>query len=124
MFSLSSSHNYYLFKSACDMRKGFNGLSGLVTSKMGRNPISGDVFIFVNRRGTHIKLLHWESGGFVIYYKRLEKGTFSLPKVLESGSISWSQLVMMIEGVKIEKARHLSRYNLPAPPEFTDQNAK
>src|SRR5690625_1499662 len=124
MFSLSSSHNYYLFKSACDMRKGSNGLSGLVTSKMGRNPISGDVFIFVNRRGTHIKLLHWESGGFVNYYKRLEKGTFSLPKVLESGSISWSQLVMMIEGVKIEKARHLSRYNPPVPPVLTDQNVK
>lgn len=124
MFSLSSSQNYYLFKAACDMRKGFNGLSGLVTSKMGRNPISGDVFIFVNRRGTHIKLLHWESGGFVIYYKRLEKGTFSLPKVLESGSISWSQLVLMIEGVKIEKARHLSRYNPPAPLEFIDKNAK
>lgn len=124
MFSLSSSHNYYLFKSACDMRKGFNGLSGLVTSKMGKNPISGDVFIFVNRRGTHIKLLHWESGGFVIYYKRLEKGTFSLPKVLESGSISWSQLVMMIEGVKIEKARHLNRYNPPKPPEFIEKKAK
>jgi len=63
MFSLSSSHRYYLYKEACDMRKGFNGLSGLVTGKMGKDPISGDVFIFINRRGTHIKLLHWESGG-------------------------------------------------------------
>ncbi|WP_369794135.1 IS66 family insertion sequence element accessory protein TnpB [Salegentibacter sp. Hel_I_6] len=73
------------------MRKGFLGLSGLVTAKMAKDPISGDVFIFINHRATHIKLLHWESRGFVIYYKRLEKGTFSLPKVLQSGSVSWSR---------------------------------
>jgi len=91
---------------------------------MDKNPISGDVFIFVNRRATHIKLLHWESGGFVIYYKRLEKGTFSLPKKLKSGALSWSQLVMMIEGVKVEKMRHLSRYNPPKPLDFTDKNVK
>lgn len=106
------------------MRKGFQGLSGLVTGKMEKDPISGDVFIFINRRATHIKLLHWESGGFVIYYKRLEKGTFSLPKVLESGTVSWSQLVMMIEGIKAEKLRHLSRYNPPSPIDFIDKNTK
>ena len=124
MFSLSSSNRYYLYNQACDMRKGFHGLSGLVTAKMGKDPISGDVFIFINRRATHIKLLHWESGGFVIYYKRLEKGTFSLPKVLESGSVSWSQLVLMIEGIKAEKLRHLSRYNPPEALDFTDKNTK
>ena|SRR5690606_1398709 len=124
MFSLTSSHRYYLYNQPCDMRKGFSGLSGLVSSKMDKNPISGDVFIFVNRRATHIKLLHWESGGFVIYYKRLEKGTFSLPKKLKSGALSWSQLVMMIEGVKVEKMRHLSRYNPPKPLDFTDKNVK
>ena len=124
MFSLSSSHRFYLYKQPCDMRKGFQGLSGLVTGKMEKDPISGDVFIFINRRATHIKLLHWESGGFVIYYKRLEKGTFSLPKVLESGTVSWSQLVMMIEGIKAEKLRHLSRYNPPRPIDFIDKNTK
>ena len=124
MFSLSSSHRYYLYKGACDMRKGFHGLSGLVTGKMGKDPISGDVFIFINRRATHIKLLHWESGGFVIYYKRLEKGTFSLPKGLRAGGVSWGQLVMMIEGIKAEKLRYLSRYNPPKPPGFADKNVK
>lgn len=116
MFSLSSSHRYYLYNQACDMRKGFQGLSGLVTAKMGRDPISGDVFIFINRRATHLKLLHWESGGFVIYYKRLEKGTFSLPRAAKSGAINWSQLVMMVEGIKAEKVRHLSRYNPSVSP--------
>lgn len=124
MFSLSSSHRYYLYKEVCDMRKGFNGLSGLVTGKMGKDPISGDVFIFINRRATHIKLLHWESGGFVIYYKRLEKGIFSLPKELQSGAVSWGQLVMMIEGIKAEKLRNLSRYNPPEPLDFIDKNTK
>ncbi len=124
MFSLNSSNRYYLFSQPCDMRKGFQGLSGLVTAKMGKDPISGDVFIFINRRATHIKLLHWESGGFVIYYKRLEKGTFSLPKVLQSGSVSWSQLVLMIEGIKAEKVRHLNRYNPSEPPDFIGENTK
>lgn len=124
MFSLRSSHRYYLYKEVCDMRKEFNGLSGLVTGKMGKNPISGDVFIFINRRATHIKLLHWESGGFVIYYKRLEKGTFSLPKELQSGTVSWSQLVMMIEGIKAENLWNLSRYNPPEPLDFIDKNTK
>jgi transposase len=124
MFSLSSSHRYYLYKEVCDMRKGFNGLSGLVTGKMGKDPISGDVFIFINRRATHIKLLHWESGGFVIYYKRLEKGTFSLPKELQSGAVSWGQLVMMIEGIKAEKLWNSSRYNPPESLDFIDKNVK
>jgi hypothetical protein len=60
----------------CDMRKSFEGLSGL-----GREPASGEIFIFVNRRRSLLKLLHWQPGGFVLYYKRLEQGTFALPEV-------------------------------------------
>lgn len=97
MLRLSSSNRYYLFSQPCDMRKGFQGRSGLVTATMGKDPISGYVFIFINRRANHIKLLHWVSGVFVIYYKRLEKGIFSFPKVLQSGSVSWSPLVLKIE---------------------------
>jgi len=63
------------------MRKSFNGLSGLVRDELGRNPAGGEVFIFLNRRRTLLKLLHWESGGFVLYYKRLEEGTFAPPTI-------------------------------------------
>jgi transposase len=56
------------------MRKSFDALCGLVISVMQRQPTSGEVFVFLNRSRTHIKLLHWEHGGFVLYYKRLEQG--------------------------------------------------
>jgi len=61
------------------MRCGFDSLSGLIKDKMVMNALSGSVFIFVNRRRSHIKLLLWEGDGFSIYYQRLEKGTFELP---------------------------------------------
>lgn len=82
MFSLSSSQQYFLYSQPTDMRKSFDGLFGLVSSKMGRNSTSGEVFIFIGTRKDAIKLLHWKNGGFVLYYKRLEKGTFEQAKAL------------------------------------------
>jgi transposase len=113
MFSLGSSHRYYLFTSPVDMRKGFNGLGGLVRNNMCKEPTSGEVFVFLNRNRNLIKLLHWEHGGFVIYYKKLERGTF-VPPVPSSGSqsIRWPELVMMIEGIQVEKFRQKLRYEL------------
>ena len=109
MIAFGPSHRYWLYREPTDMRKSFDGLSGLVRSKMGRDPLSGDVFIFLNRRRTHIKLLVWDRSGFVLYYKRLEEGTFELPK---SEVPTWDQLVMMLEGVSMEKMRYRKRYRL------------
>lgn len=112
MFTLSSSHRYHLYRGACDMRKSFNGLSGLVLAELGRDPTSGEVFVFINRRRTHLKLLHWEPGGFVLYYKRLEEGTFS-PPVFQPGQtrLRWPDLVLMVEGIQVERARQKRRYH-------------
>ena len=60
------------------MRKSFDGLSGLISESLSSIPVSGDVFIFVNRRRDKIKLLHWQGAGFTLYYKRLEEGTFEV----------------------------------------------
>jgi transposase len=112
MFSLSSSHRYRLYRRACDMRKSFNGLSGLVQNELGRDPTSGEVFVFINRKRTHIKLLHWESGGFVLYYKRLEKGTFTPPELSgDQTVVRWPELVMMIEGIQVQVSRQTPRYH-------------
>lgn len=73
---------------------------------IGTRPVRREVFIFVNRSRTTIKLLHWERGGLVLYHKRLESGRFSLPRVHSSGkgcSILWRDLVMMVEGISMEK---------------------
>ncbi|MCP4135715.1 MAG: IS66 family insertion sequence element accessory protein TnpB [bacterium] len=114
MFNLNAYQNYYLYAQATDMRKGFNGLSGLVRDKLGKNPLSGDVFIFVNRRRDRMKVLVWESGGFVLYYKLLESGTFELPQTASNSAsctISWHQLVLIMEGVELESVKKRKRFN-------------
>ena len=93
------------------MRKSFDGLCGLVISGMQRRPTSGEVFVFLNRDRTHLKLLHWEKGGFVLYYKRLESGTF-LPPDVKNGELFWSDLVLMVEGIQVLKSIQKKRYPL------------
>jgi transposase len=106
MFSLNESMHYWLCPSSQDMRKGFDALSGVVLRDMGRDPLTGEVFIFMNRSRTTIKLLHWERGGLLLYHKRLEKGRFSLP-VFDGESrcyhLLWRDLVLMVEGISPEK---------------------
>lgn len=112
MFSLGSSHNYHFYRKSCDMRKSFHGLSGLVRNELNREPTNGDVFVFLNRNRTHLKLLHWERGGFVLYYKRLERGSFSPPAFKEDQtSFTWPQLVLMIEGITVKKSVQKLRYS-------------
>ena len=115
MFALTNSFSYYLYADPTDMRKSFDGLCGLITGQLSCDPGSGDVFIFVNRRRDKVKLLRWEPGGFILYYKRLETGTFSLPR-LSSGSLSYrmqlSDLMLMIEGIRVEKYTQHKRYTL------------
>lgn len=113
MFALSSENRFHLYNLPTDMRKSFDGLSGLVQNKLGRNPCSGEVFIFVNKRRDKIKLLHWRGAGFILYYKRLEKGTFELPRYDSSvGSISldYAKLVMIIDGLSVENIQKRKRY--------------
>ncbi|SHM31060.1 IS66 family insertion sequence element accessory protein TnpB [Flavobacterium xanthum] len=111
MFSLSSSHIFLLYPQVCDMRKSFNGLSGLVTNELGRVAHSGEVFIFINRKNNQMKLLHWESGGFVLYHKRLEQGTFA-GSTSNKVAINWSDLVLIIEGIQIIKSNKKRRFSL------------
>ena len=95
------------------MRKSFDGLSGIVRGQLGQNPMSGDLFIFINKRRNRIKLLRWETGGFVLFYKRLEKGTFELPATQKQGlsqDIDYSQLVMIITGISLKYARRRRRF--------------
>jgi transposase len=111
MFSLSSSHRYHLYRGVCDMRKSFNGLAGLVRAGLGRDPAGGEVFVFVNRRRTLLKLLHWEPGGYVLYYKRLEEGTFTLPALQgDQTVVRWPELVLMVEGIQVHSSRQTRRY--------------
>lgn len=116
MFSLGDSSVYYLSRTATDLRKGFDALCGEVRRGMGRDPQSGEVFIFYNSTRTRLKLLHWERGGFVIYHKRFETGILSLPRfdIEQDGyRISWRELVLLVEGVSLERIRPRKRYDIP-----------
>lgn len=113
MFSLSSSNSYLLYGQPCDMRKSFDALSGLVRNELQRDPASGEVYVFINRSRNCIKLLHWESGGFVLYYKRLEQGTFTSPRMQPGSSVlKWPELVLMIEGIQVKSSTQKVRYQL------------
>jgi transposase len=95
------------------MRKGFNGMCGLVCNEFKENPLSGDVFIFVNRPRNRIKLLHWQGDGFAIYYKRLEKGTYELPEARGDDihiEISMQQLMLILEGISLLSVKKRRRY--------------
>jgi transposase len=112
MLHLSASCNYYLYCGHADMRKGFDSLSGIVKSQMALDALNGSVFIFMNRRRTHVKLLLWEGDGFAIYYKRLEKGTYELPVNTSNSSttaIDSRQLQFILQGVSLKRIAYRPR---------------
>jgi len=114
MFSLGEAHRYYLYQEAADLRKGFNGLSGLVRNELDKDPLSGDVFIFINRSRNRMKLLLWEEGGFLLLYKRLARGRFEYPVVDADGLgavISWQQLMLIVKGIDLNSIRKRKRFS-------------
>ncbi len=111
LFGFTGNIRFYLYRQATDMRKGHNSLCGLVINELQGNPSSGDVYIFLNKKRTHIKILFWDKSGFVIYYKRLEAGTFELPKSdATSAIIEREDLMMILEGISLETAKKRKRF--------------
>lgn len=86
------------------MRKSFDSLCGIISSDLNANPTNGSVFLFVNKLRNKVKILHWRTGGFILYYKRLEKGTFELPhyeKSVRSITLDYPQLVLLFDGITV-----------------------
>jgi transposase len=93
------------------MRKGFNGLSGLVRDHVCHELLSGDLFIFLNKRRDRIKLLVWDRNGFVVWYKVLEQGTFELPAAEKDAlEMSWTDIQLLLEGIEINSVKRRKRY--------------
>ncbi len=96
------------------MRKSFDGLYGIVTNILNQDPLSGAVYIFINKRRNRIKLLVLDNDGFWIFYKRLEKGTFQIPAVSSDASylkITYDQLVMILQGIDLTSIKRRPRYH-------------
>jgi len=113
MLGLGTEHTYYYYLSPVDMRKGFNGLSGLVNGHIEQERGNNVVYAFINKQKNKLKLLHWRVGGFVLYYKRLEKGIFELPKYdIEEGLIvlTYTEMIMILDGISIVNTKKKERY--------------
>ena len=98
-----------------DGRKSFDGLQAVVTAHLGKDPLSGDLYVFRNKRGDRLKILAWQGDGFALYLRRLEKGTFAFPKAETAEvSITTTELAMILGGVELGSAKTRPRYEHPA----------
>jgi transposase len=116
MLTLPPSVKIFLFAAPTDMRKGHDGLAALVVNNLRADLFSGHLFVFVSRRGDRVKILAWDRGGLALWYKRLEKGRFRVPRVEEgsrSVQMDSGELSMLLEGIDIGKVRRPKRWEPP-----------
>jgi transposase len=112
MLAFSTNLRYFLCTREIDMRNGFDGLAGIVRNHLKQDPLSGDVFIFINNRRTHIKLLYWDGDGFALFYKRLERGRYARTVGNNlSRQIKKDELMMLLEGLSYKGMRKNKRYS-------------
>ena len=114
MLSLAPSPTIFFHTDATDMRKSFTGLCGLIRGVFGDDPADGSLFLFVNKRRDRIKALWWDGDGFVLWYKRLEQGTFEIAPARDGEKrvrIDATQLAMILGGVRLETARRRKRFS-------------
>jgi len=112
MLSLPAAVRIYFFAEPTDMRKGFDGLAALVKAAK-LNAFSGHLFVFVSRRGDRAKVLTWERGGFVLWYKRLERGRFRRPQIEPNTTqvrLEADQLTLLLEGIDPKNVRRPKRW--------------
>ena len=95
-----------------DLRKSIDSLAALVELQLKERPLSGAMFVFVNRRRSGMKLLVWDRGGFVLVYKKLERGRFRLPQVDgDRAIVTPAELAAIFEGIDLSKAKRLPRWS-------------
>lgn len=111
MFFSESHVPIWLCTEATDMRKSFNGLAALAKNQLKERPVSGDYFVFINRRKTMMKILYFDRNGYAIWSKRLEQGTFQLPCADDMKiPLTYTQLKLILEGIDLTAIRQRLRY--------------
>lgn len=117
MLTLGARARIYLAADAIDLRKGFDTLAAATRSIIREDPLSGHWFVFVNRRRNRLKVLVWEPSGYLMLYKRLERGRFHLPTAPGLGArhveIEATELGLMMAGIDLRGARHRPRWTPP-----------
>jgi len=116
MVSLPTSVRIWLATHATDLRKSFDSLAELVRRQLERDPLSGQLFVFRNKRADRVKLLYWDEDGFVIVYKRLEAGTFRFPQAEAARvEIRAADLQMLLDGIDLASVKRQKRYRRSVP---------
>ena len=111
MFMPEPNVRIWLYTQPVDMRKSFDGLSTLIVSQLQDDPASGQLFVFINRRKTHLKILYFDGAGFCIWFKRLEQGQFNYRASGDNKKLlSWVHLKMLLDGLEVKKIRQYKRY--------------
>ncbi|MCK5581945.1 MAG: IS66 family insertion sequence element accessory protein TnpB [Candidatus Omnitrophica bacterium] len=102
----------FLYQGMCDMRRSFDRLAWMVKEELKENPLTGDLFVFLNRNQKMVKCLYWDRDGYALWYKRLEKGRFVRPSAegCELDASSWTHL---LEGIEVKVIKKQPRYHLP-----------
>lgn len=118
MIALAAQVRVFLYRRPTDMRKSFHGLVALTESELKQDPLSGSLFVFLNRRRDRIKILYWGQTGFCIWYQQLEKGTYQVPRQetldeQDTLEVTRSQLSLILDGIDLSSARQRPRYQLP-----------
>lgn len=109
----ASTTRIWLCTGPTDMRRGFDRLAEQARIVTRQDPQSGHLFLFRSRRGDRLKLLYWDKDGYVLWYKRLEEGTFKLPKLKEaqrSVELRASELAMILDGIDLSSVKRVRRY--------------
>ena len=112
MFGVGLATKIYVAVEAVDMRKGFEGLYGLVRDQLGADPVSGHLFLFTNKTRTRLKALVWDGSGLWVCGKRLEKGRFRWPEAEGRRSVTLraEELAMLVSGLDLKQTRQRNRY--------------
>ena len=114
----AASMRIWLATQPADMRCGFDRLAELARSVTGQDPLSGHLFLFRSRGGDRLKALYWDKDGMALWYKRLEEGTFKLPRVdgdEKSVELRASELAMMLDGIDLRSVKRVKRYSRNVP---------
>jgi transposase len=117
MISLAPGVAIYLATAPTDMRKGFDGLVHVVAEHVRKNVLDGGLYVFFNRSRNRVKLLWWQEGGLCIWYQRLERGTFEVPKVAtdaQSAVLTPTELGLILGGIELSSVRRRKRYRRTA----------
>lgn len=111
MLTLPPAVRVFISTAPTDMRKSFDSLAAAAEHVLSLDPLSGHLFVFRNKRGDRVKLLHWDRTGYVIWYKRLEKGVFHFPEAdTVRMEIEAPELMLLLEGIDLAGSRRRDRF--------------